>query len=91
MGKDIKQIALPSGKGFEDEPQILAERILAKPVSSTNSGVFIDQPELLRRVPWSRRSLFDYRRKGKIPAIQLGRKLLFHWPSIEAALIREMK
>lgn len=50
---------------------------------------FIDEKELLRRLPVSRRTLFTWRETGKIPFVRLGgRRVLFHWPSVEAALLR---
>jgi predicted DNA-binding transcriptional regulator AlpA len=53
---------------------------------------FIDEKELLKRLPVSRRTLFSWRTTGKIPSVRLGgRRVLFHWPSIEAALLRMQK
>lgn len=50
---------------------------------------FINEIELLKRLPVSRRTLFSWRATGKIPYVRLGgRRVLFHWPSIEAALLR---
>lgn len=39
-------------------------------------------------LPLSRRSIYDWRMKGIIPSVQVGGKILFHWPSVEAALLR---
>jgi len=43
---------------------------------------FIDEKELLKRLPVSRRTLFEWRETGKIPCVRLpgGRRVLFHWP-----------
>jgi hypothetical protein len=50
---------------------------------------FINQKQLLARLPISRRTLFNWRTSGKIPCVRLGgRRILFHWPSVEAALLR---
>ena len=50
---------------------------------------FIDQKQLLARLPISRRTLFNWRTSGKIPYVRPGgRRILFHWPSVEAALLR---
>ena len=50
---------------------------------------FIDEKQLLARLPISRRTLFNWRTTGKIPCVRLGgRRILFHWPSVEAALLR---
>jgi predicted site-specific integrase-resolvase len=52
---------------------------------------FIDEKQLLKRLPVSRRTLFAWRESGKIPCVRLpgGRRVLFHWPSVEAALLRK--
>jgi hypothetical protein len=50
---------------------------------------FINEKELMARLPMSRRTLFAWRTSGKIPCVRLGgRRILFHWPSVEAALLR---
>ena len=50
---------------------------------------FINEKQLLARLPVSRRTLFSWRMTGKIPCVRLGgRRILFHWPSVEAALLR---
>jgi hypothetical protein len=50
---------------------------------------FINQKQLLARLPISRRTLFNWRTSGKIPCVRPGgRRILFHWPSVEAALLR---
>ncbi len=50
---------------------------------------FIDERQLLAKLPISRRTLFNWRASGKIPCVRLGgRRILFHWPSVEAALLR---
>ncbi|MGO9477297.1 MAG: helix-turn-helix transcriptional regulator [Limisphaerales bacterium] len=53
---------------------------------------FIDEKEMLRRVPISRRTLFSWRFSGKIPYVNVGgRRVLFHWPSVEQALLRHQR
>jgi hypothetical protein len=52
-----------------------------------NAG-FIDEKELLRRIPVSRRTAFTWVQTGKLPCVKIGRRKLFHWPSVEAALLR---
>jgi hypothetical protein len=49
---------------------------------------FLDEKELLRRLPVSRRTLFNWRMSGKIPSVKIGRRCLYHFPSIESALLR---
>jgi hypothetical protein len=48
----------------------------------------IDQPEFLNRVPVSRKTEYNWRIAGKIPFIKIGKRVLYHWPSVEAALLR---
>jgi predicted site-specific integrase-resolvase len=53
---------------------------------------FIDEKQLLARLPVSRRTLFNWRATGKIPCVRLGgRRILFHWPSVETALLRQQQ
>ncbi|MDB6021276.1 MAG: hypothetical protein JWQ04_1133 [Pedosphaera sp.] len=54
---------------------------------------FLNEKQLLEKVPISRRTLFGWREAGKIPCVRLpgSRRVLFHWPSVEAALLRSQK
>lgn len=56
-----------------------------------DSAEFITQEELLVRVPISRRTAFLWRKKGKLPAVQIGQKILFHWPTVRNALLRQQQ
>jgi predicted site-specific integrase-resolvase len=60
------------------------------PEAGRNDKDFITVAELLKRVPISRRCLWLWRKKGRIPAIKLPgcKKVLFHWPTVVAALQR---
>ena len=49
---------------------------------------FIGERELLKRIPVSRRTAFSWVQNGKLPCVKIGRRKLFHWPSVEAALLR---
>jgi len=51
---------------------------------------FIDEKELLNRLPVCRRTLTSWRKRGRIPFVKLpgSRRVLYHWQSIEAALLR---
>jgi predicted DNA-binding transcriptional regulator AlpA len=60
--------------------------------SKSSSAEFIDEKQLLKRLPISRRTLWDWRAEGKIPFLRLGRRrVLYHWPSVQAALLRQQK
>jgi excisionase family DNA binding protein len=52
---------------------------------------FIDTVELCRRLGCSRRTTTNLRERGKLPAVILGRLVRYHWPSVEAALLRQQK
>lgn len=51
-------------------------------------AVFISEVEVLRRVPVSRRTWYAWRMAGKVPTVKIGRRSLYHWVSVEAALLR---
>ncbi len=50
---------------------------------------FIDTVELCRRLGCSRRTTTNLREKGKLPAVILGRLVRYHWPTVEATLLRQ--
>jgi hypothetical protein len=52
---------------------------------------FIEEPELQRLLPLSRRTLANHRKSGKLPFCRLGRRILYHYPTIEATLLRQQK
>jgi hypothetical protein len=82
--KDFLSVEQPASAGVT-ENGIRAEQ---NQTSAGEAG-FIDQKQLLARLPISRRTLFNWRTSGKIPCVRLGgRRILFHWPSVEAALLR---
>ena len=72
----------------ETTPSKQADEVKAD--STATESVFIDEKQLLTRLPVSRRTLWQWREDGKIPCVRLpgGRRVLFHWPSVEAALLR---
>jgi len=52
---------------------------------------FLSENELLTRLPISRRTCFNWIQQGKLPVVKIGRRKLFHWKSVEAALLRIQK
>jgi predicted site-specific integrase-resolvase len=56
-----------------------------QPASGEN---FLDEKQLLTRLPICRRTAFNWIQQGKLPCVKIGRRKLFHWPSVEAALLR---
>lgn len=73
-----------------DTAQSPAEKI-ANGNTVPSAAVFIETPELLTRVPMCRKTLWKWRKNGIIPYVQAGGKILFHWPSVEAALVRRQR
>ena len=49
---------------------------------------FLDEKEMLTRLPISRRTLQNWRQANKIPSIKIGRRVLFCWDNVAAALRR---
>ena len=82
--KDFLSVVPPASAGVTEN----GNRAEQNQTSAGEAG-FIDQKQLLARLPISRRTLFNWRTTGKIPCVRLGgRRILFHWPSVEAALLR---
>jgi len=68
------------------EPKVAGEdRPEAPPEAAPR---FITTAELQKLIPVSRRTLFEWRQKGILPSVQLASKVLYHWPSVQAALLR---
>ena len=92
--RDYIQTAAPPGEGGNiDESETTRKRIQTlNEQRQAEREFFITETELLRRIPVSRRTLFQWRASGKIPFVRIsGRKLLFHWPSVESAILRQQK
>lgn len=49
---------------------------------------FLTNSQLQEILPLSRRSIFEWRRKGILPSIRVGSKILYHRESVIAALLR---
>ena len=50
--------------------------------------IFLDEKELLARIPICRRTCYTWIQQGKLPCVRVNRRKIFHWPSVEAALLR---
>jgi predicted site-specific integrase-resolvase len=59
--------------------------------SATHSQVFIDQPELLRRLGICRKTAWTWERQGKLPVVKIFHTKRYHWASVEAALLRQQR
>jgi predicted DNA-binding transcriptional regulator AlpA len=60
----------------------------AKVPAEKQAQTFIDEKELLTRLPICRRTVFNWIRQGKLPCVKIGRRKIFHWKSCEEALLR---
>ena len=60
----------------------------AGPIGETG---FIDEKSLLARLPVSRRTLGNWKAKGVLPYIRIGRRCLYDWASVQGALLRRQK
>ncbi|PYJ56792.1 MAG: hypothetical protein DME24_21125 [Verrucomicrobia bacterium] len=52
---------------------------------------FIDEKRLLARLPISRRTLGNWKAKGLLPYIKIGRRCLYDWASVQGALLRRQR
>jgi hypothetical protein len=52
---------------------------------------FIDEKRLLAKLPVSRRTLGNWKAKGIIPHIKIGRRCLYDWASVHGALLRRQR
>jgi hypothetical protein len=57
---------------------------------ASDSG-FINEKQLLARLPISRRTLGNWKAKGILPFIKIGRRCLYDWPSVQNALLRRQR
>jgi hypothetical protein len=60
------------------------------PAGLANDSPFIDELEALRRVPVSRRTGFEWRKKG-LPYIRVGKRILYDWGSVRNWLLRQQQ
>jgi predicted site-specific integrase-resolvase len=59
--------------------------------STSGEAGFIDEKELLQRLPISRRTAFSWEKDGKLPVVKIGRRKLYHWKSVSDALLRQQR
>jgi excisionase family DNA binding protein len=72
------------------QPAILAQN-RPRLESASDLKAFINEKELLQRIPVCRRTIYNWIRNGKLPCVKIGRRKLFHWPTVEATLLRLQK
>ena len=52
---------------------------------------FLSENELLTRLPICRRTAANWIKAGKLPVVKIGGRKLFHWPTVETALLRQQR
>jgi len=52
---------------------------------------FIDEKQLLTKLPISRGTLGNWKAKGLLPYIKIGRRCLYDWASVQGALLRRQR
>jgi hypothetical protein len=52
---------------------------------------FISEGELLKRLPVCRRTLGNWKERGLIPYIRLGRRVIYDWDSVRDSLLRQQQ
>ena len=58
---------------------------------TSNETGFIDEKQLLTKLPISRRTLGNWKAKGFLPYIKIGRRCLYDWASVHDALLRRQR
>jgi hypothetical protein len=87
MRKRITKLALPSTAATTGASQPQARRDFLALNQDQHLG-FIDEPTVLVRVPVCRKTWGKWRKKGLIPYVRIGRRNLYDWESVRAALLR---
>jgi excisionase family DNA binding protein len=59
--------------------------------AQVQGGELLTTQEVLQRLRISRRTLYNHVKHGKLPAVKLGARTLYHWPSVLGALLRQQR
>jgi hypothetical protein len=59
--------------------------------NTSGERAFMDEKQLLAKLPISRRTLGNWKAKGIIPHIKIGRRCLYDWASVQGALLRRQR
>ena len=59
--------------------------------TASGEAGFIDEKQLLAKLPISRRTLGNWKAKGLLPYIKIGRRCLYDWASVQGALLRRQR
>jgi hypothetical protein len=60
-------------------------------ITAVNETGFIDEKELVARLKVSRGSVVNYRNRGLLPFVRLGRSVRYHWPTVQSTLLRQQR
>jgi hypothetical protein len=55
-----------------------------------DEGGFLDEQQILKRIPVSRRTWYGWRKKG-LPFIRIERRILYDWESVRNWLLRHQR
>jgi hypothetical protein len=69
----------------------MKKTIKIRSIGTALDADFINEAVLMQRVPACKRTLKIWRDNGTLPFMKLGKKLLFHWPSVKGALLRKQR
>jgi hypothetical protein len=58
---------------------------------TSGESAFMDEKQLLAKLPISRRTLGNWKTAGVIPYIKIGRRCLYDWTSVHGALLRRQR
>jgi hypothetical protein len=58
---------------------------------ASGERAFMDEKELLTKLPISRRTLGTWKATGVLPYIKIGRRCLYDWASVQGALLRRQR
>jgi hypothetical protein len=84
--KDFLSTMTPTSAGVRDS-DIRADQ---NQTPASEAG-FIDQKQLLAKLPISRGTLNNWKAKGVVPYIKIGRRCLYDWASVQGALLRRQR
>ncbi|HEX3716506.1 MAG TPA: hypothetical protein VH595_00940 [Verrucomicrobiae bacterium] len=59
--------------------------------NASGERAFMDEKQLLTKLPISRRTLGNWKATGILPYIKIGRRCLYDWASVQGALLRRQK
>src|SRR5262249_8757914 len=84
-----KNLLVEAAKGTADSLRAPSAQQAAE-ATPHNVAEIIGEAEALRRIPVARRTWYGWRARGLIPYIKPrgSKRVLYHWPSVEAALLR---